>query len=270
MAAMVGPLHLHPCDQCSAITVCPGCLRRHQSDHMSINSLRPPRALAPAASPVMKPLIVPRRHLRLFPRPTDLHEHTCDSFDYLSLIQAQTLLKWYNLIFAATLKLELHRVAQNGLLRISRPLQHLPLRPPGLAEQILQFAGSTLRPGLIQQVITLQPILVVTAPLLCSAQSTDISCICRGTLYCCCCSKSFCYAHYRACGCFRSQQPFNSMCRLCQASAPSALQCKHCTTGLYFISYRNRLLCPRCGGGFSSGCAAMAHETYCQRRGKAT
>jgi hypothetical protein len=251
------------CQHCSAVLVCQGCHSMHQRDHMLHGFLVPPRPLAPSLAGIIKPLFIPRKHLRVFPRHTSLDEHTCDRFEGSCVFRAKVLLKWHNLVWIAQLKLELHRVKQASLLQVCRPLQSLPLRIEGLAEAILQFAGTNLQPNLVRQTVALLPLKVTVNQFGCVTNSAGVPCLNPGELRCCTCMVNYCYTHYRRCGCI-GKQPIKSMCTDCQQMR-TPLQCKACATYLYFLSYKQRFLCTQCGGGFSSDSAAVRHEAYCWR-----
>ncbi len=255
---------LFPCDQCSAVLLCEGCRHMHQRDHMVALLAAGPRRLAPINAPAITPFAIPRRHLRVFPWHTNTDRHTCDELDQQGLPRAQTHLRWYNLTFVALLKMELHRVAQTGLLRICRPLQHVPLRVQGLTEHILQFAGSKLRPHLIHEVTLLRPLQPgASGNLSCATRCLEIACINKPCFYCCSCAQAFCHMHHKSCGCVGVKQPFRARCQTCREGTDATPRCKHCTARLYFISSKDHLLCSKCCRSWRDEVEASQHESLC-------
>jgi len=147
------PVRLHSCDLCSAIAYCAGCLAMHKRHHAMSGLAAPLRPVELMPLIAIAPLAIPRRHLAALHWHTDQDDHTCNSNYECQLIAARALLGWHNLMYSLTLRLEVHRAAQLGLLRICRPFQLLPLKPPGLPELILQFVGANLPPTLVKQAL---------------------------------------------------------------------------------------------------------------------
>ena len=258
---------LNPCPACAAVLTCVRCLAIHSHDHLffGANGLLRQSHAGPFSR-----YAIPRRHLKCIPvnlsqgRPTG---HECTN---LSLKTSMTLLRWLNLVLHLLIRTESSRAAQLGLLRVTRPLQFVILKPPGLCELLLEMVGAT-RTDLIGDVLALQrqvPRRVGCRQ--CRTVCLGLPCIQPSAFRCCVCATEYCLYHVHKCGCFRHKQKFMSLCSTCrdnrQVEVPRYVtpRCKLCFSSLYYVSAAGKRLCYQCARGFPDDQGALLHEYYCR------
>ena len=258
---------LHPCHLCAAVLTCAGCLAIHLHDHLFFgnNGL-----LRQSHANTFSKYAIPRRHLKCIPanlsqgRPIG---HDCSG---LSLKISMTLLRWLNMVLHLLIRTEASRAAQLGLLRVTRPLQLVILKPSGLSELLLDMVGVT-KPDLINEVLELQRNVTRREGCRhCRTECMGLPCVQPSAFRCCVCAAEFCFYHVHKCGCFRHKQNFLSLCSNCkdsmQAEFPRHVtpRCKLCFSLLYYVSASGKRLCDQCARGFKDDQSALLHEYYCR------